>query len=140
MISYKDSFNEIKDAGFDGFFVGWPSPPSPETFRKLLENSDYFVIAVDTATNRAIGFITCITDWVLTAYITLLEVLPEYQGRGIGAELVRRVFEKFDDIYKVELMCDEELQNYYAKLGMKKSLGMMILKYQHQSGRKAKDK
>jgi ribosomal protein S18 acetylase RimI-like enzyme len=136
MITYKDSFKEIKIETFEGFFVGWPSPPSVETFIELLKNSDYFVIAVDEEAGKTVGFITCITDRILTAYIPLLEVLPEYQKMGIGSELVRRVTEKFDDIYKLELMCDEELQTYYSKFGMKESRGMMIVKYQHQSGRK----
>ncbi|WP_218212220.1 GNAT family N-acetyltransferase, partial [Pseudomonas sp. 2822-15] len=74
-----------------GFFVGWPNPPSSHTHLKLLEKSTHIVLAVDDENEQVVGFITAISDGVLSAYIPLLEVLTEYQGRGIGKELVRRM-------------------------------------------------
>ena len=74
------------------FFVGWPNPPSPEKHRELLGKSDFCLLAIDETTTMVVGFITAITDHVLSAYIPLLEVLPSYQGQGIGTELVRRMF------------------------------------------------
>jgi GNAT superfamily N-acetyltransferase len=37
-----------------------------------------------------VGFITAITDGVLTTYLPQLEVLAEYRGQGIGSALVER--------------------------------------------------
>lgn len=39
------------------------------------------------------------------------------------------------DIYMVDLLCDEELQPYYERLGMLKAHGMMVRNYKFQSGR-----
>ena len=72
--------------------------------------------------------------WV-SAYIPLLEVLPAYQGQGIGSELVRRALQGIGDLYAVDLMCDPDLQPFYASLGMRPAAGMMVRRYECQSGR-----
>nr|WP_318283220.1 GNAT family N-acetyltransferase [Paenibacillus xylanexedens] len=70
-----------------GFFDGWPNPPSPSTFLKLLEQSYAIELAIDEQTGNVVGFIQAISDGILSAYVPLLEVLPEYKGQGIGSEL-----------------------------------------------------
>jgi ribosomal protein S18 acetylase RimI-like enzyme len=60
--------------------VGWPNPPSDEVFLKLLKDSYRVVLAFDN--EKLIGFISAISDGVLSAYIPLLEVLPEYQSKN----------------------------------------------------------
>lgn len=45
-------------------------------------------VARDVASHHVLGYLNMISDGVLTAFIPLLEVLPEYQGEGIGSELV----------------------------------------------------
>jgi ribosomal protein S18 acetylase RimI-like enzyme len=134
-IRYLQSTDGITAAQLTGgFFVGWPNPPSPETHLRLLSGSDHIELALDPATGAVIGFITAITDGVLSAYIPLLEVLPGYQGRGIGQELVRRMLEQLRNLYMVDLLCDAELQPYYAKLGMRPATGMLLRNYDRQSG------
>ena len=76
MITYTDSLEHITADKVSGFFVGWPNPPSPETHLKLLQNSSKLVLAIDETTGNVAGFITAISDGVLSAYIPLLEVLP----------------------------------------------------------------
>jgi hypothetical protein len=71
-----------------GFFVGWPDPPILETHLRLLCNSDVVVLALDRATENVEGFITAITDGILSAYTPLLEFLPGYQHQLIGQTLV----------------------------------------------------
>ncbi|HLN61990.1 MAG TPA: GNAT family N-acetyltransferase [Symbiobacteriaceae bacterium] len=117
-----------------GFFDGWPNPPSPETHFRLLQRSSHVVLAVDDATGDVVGFITAISDGVLSAYIPLLEVLPAYQGQGIGLELTRQMVEQLRHLYMVDLLCDEPLQAFYAKLGMHKASGMLLRNYRRQHG------
>jgi ribosomal protein S18 acetylase RimI-like enzyme len=117
-----------------GFFVGWPDPPSAETHLRLLRQSDHVVLAVDDETGSAVGFVTAISDGVLCAYIPLLEVLPAYQGRGIGTELMRRMLVSLRDLYAVDLLCDPEVQPFYARLGMRPATGMTVRHYGGQSG------
>ncbi len=137
MIHFTDSLEGISARLLQGFFVGWPDPPGPETHFLLLQHSDAIVLAVDGGTSSEVGFITAISDGTLSAYIPFLEVLPSYQGQGIGRELVRRMLEKLREFYMVDLMCNPELQGFYAQLGMRRATGMMIRNYPRQSGRQA---
>ncbi|MDH5159605.1 GNAT family N-acetyltransferase [Heyndrickxia oleronia] len=131
---YKNSLDEVSSDMLDDFFVDWLNPPNPQTHLKLLKNSSKVVIAIDNNTNQVVGFITAISDGVLSAYIPLLEVLPEYKNKGIGKELVKRILKELDDIYMVDLCCDDDLVPYYEKFGMRKSNGMIVRNYEMQSG------
>ena len=70
---------------------------------------------------------TAVGDGVFASYIPLLEVLPEYQGRGIGSELVGRLLRRLADRYMVDLVCDEKLSPFYERFGMV-PYGVMILR------------
>jgi GNAT superfamily N-acetyltransferase len=84
-----------------------------------------------------VGFITAIRDNVLAAYVPPLEVLPEYRGRGIGSQLVRRMLDRLKDLYMVDLLCDTDLQPFYASLGMVPATGIMLRNHERQSGEEA---
>ncbi|WP_409276118.1 GNAT family N-acetyltransferase [Neobacillus sp. SCS-31] len=131
-MNYKHTIDGITSDLLHGFFVGWPNPPSPETHLKLLGNSSHIVIAVDD--NKVVGFITATSDGVLSAYIPFLEVLPEYQGKGIGKELVKRMLEQLGSIYMIDLCCEDDLVPFYEKIGMFRSNGMLFRNYDRQSG------
>lgn len=47
--------------------------------------------------------------------------MPEYKSKGIGKELVKQMLKELDDIYMIDLCCDNDLVPYYEKLGMIKS-------------------
>ena len=98
MIRYTDALDGLLPEQLTGFFVGWPSPPSSATHLEMLRGSAAVVLAVDDATGRVVGFINAISDGVLAAFIPLLEVLPAYQGRGIGSELARRMLARLDSL------------------------------------------
>ena len=74
---------------------------------KILQGSDLLVLAV-SKDHGVVGFITAITDGVSCAYIPYLEVLPEWQGKGIGTELMKRMLAKLKTI-SIDLICDEEI-------------------------------
>ena len=135
MISYVETTEGICGDDLEGFFEGWPKPPSGETHLRLLRGSDLVVLAMDGESNAVVGFVTAITDGVLAAYIPLLEVRPEYRGAGVGSELMRRVLERLDDLYMVDVVCDADLQPFYASQGMKPMTAMMIRNFDRQSGR-----
>ena len=134
MIAYRSTPEGISPDQLQGFFVGWPNPPSPAVHLRLLHQSDVVVIAVDSVAGMVVGFITAITDGVLTAFIPLLEVLPDYQHQGIGQELTRRMLVRLKDLYAIDLLCDAELQPFYAQLGMRPATGMLLRNYERQSG------
>jgi len=112
-----------------GFFEGWRRPHAPREHLRILRSSNHFVLAVDGERKRVVGFITALTDGVQSAFISLLEVLPGYQSQGIGSELVFRMLEKLEEIPAVDLTCDPDIQAFYARFGMKPSVGMSIRRY-----------
>lgn len=115
------------------FFDGWPNPPSPENHLRLLQGSAHVVLAIDEETNQVVGFINAISDGALCAYIPLLEVRIAYKGRGIGTELTRRMIDQLQHLYAIDLLCDEDVQPFYARLGMQPTTGMLIRNYARQS-------
>lgn len=92
------------------------------------------VLAMDDNTTQVVGFITAISDGILSAYIPLLEVLPEYKNNGIGKELVKQMLKELDNIYMIDLCCDDDLVPFYEKFGMMKGNSMLFRNYQRQSG------
>jgi GNAT superfamily N-acetyltransferase len=67
----------------------WSSAEKPRELERALRNSHSLVTAWDGS--RLVGLGNAISDGALVVYYPHMLVLPEYQGRGIGREIVRRV-------------------------------------------------
>ena len=134
-VEYRAHLDGLTPAHLTGFFAGWPNPPSPETHLELLRGSDLALVAFDLDADHAAGYITALTDGVLTAYIPLLEVLPAYRGQGIGSQLVGRLLATVSPLYTVSLHCDVDVEPFYARLGLRPLGGMALQDYTHQCGR-----
>ena len=115
MITYTNTADAITADQLRGFFVGWPAAPSPERHLELLRRSHAAELALDG--DAVVGFVTAISDGVMSAFIPLLEVLPEYQHQRIGTELVQRLLVRLDDLYMIDLCCDAHLEPFYSDLG-----------------------
>jgi GNAT superfamily N-acetyltransferase len=126
MIDYTDSLAGIEPEQLGDFFVGWPHPPSRETHLRLLAGSDYVVLALDLDTGQVIGYVTALTDGVLSSFIPLLEVLPAYQDRGIGTALMMRMLDRLGHLPNVDLLCDPDVAPFYERFGMKPVGGMVL--------------
>ncbi len=133
-IEYTSSLEGVTPDRLHGFFVGWPNPPSPETHLRILRGSDEVVLAKDTSSEKVVGFITATTDKVISAFIPHLEVLPEFQGNGIGSELVRKMLKRLEAFYAIDLMCDPDVQPFYERLGLRPYSGMVMRNHDRQSG------
>jgi GNAT superfamily N-acetyltransferase len=119
VISYSDDLAAVREDMLEGFFGGWPRRPSASQHLAVLRGSYRAVVAIDDAEDRVAGFVTMISDGVLTAFIPWLEVLPGYQGQGIGSELMRRILEGTERFYSVDLVCDAALVPYYERFGLR---------------------
>jgi len=129
MIRYTDELHTITPAHLEGFFAGWPTPPSPQTHLKLLQGSSKRVVAIDSVSGSVVGFVTAITDGALAAYIPLLEVLPSFQGQGIGSKLIEEILAQLKGYYMIDVICDEELTDFYKRFNLAPARGMILRNY-----------
>lgn len=128
MIEYKTDMEGINPDALKGFFVGWRKPLPPEQHYLILKNSSYKVLAYDTEKSKIIGFINALSDEVNFAFIPMLEVLPEYQNRRVGSDLMEKMLDLLKHITCIDLTCDVEMQDFYERFGMLRSHGMIIRK------------
>ena len=136
VIEYVTSLDGITADQLAGpFFVGWLDPPDRDVHLRILQGSDHVVLAVHEPDQQIVGFITAITDGVLSAFVPLLEVVPHYQGRGIGTDLVRRLLDEIGDLYAVDAMADVDVHPFYEHVGLKPAPGVALRNYDRQSGR-----
>jgi GNAT superfamily N-acetyltransferase len=133
VITYVESTAGVDAKALVGFFEGWQNHPSPETHLRILRSSDYIALAMDDA-GRVVGFVTAISDGVLCASITLLEVLPSFRKRGIATALMARMIERLKRYYMVDVACDPSVQSFYERVGMRRSVGMSVRRYDRQTG------
>ena len=117
-IIYKDTiFFEPKELQDLFLSVEWSSGYYPEKLVIAMKNSD----SVFTAWNneKLIGLINVLDDSIMTAYVHYLLVDPEYQGKGIGKELVRLVSKKYKDYLRIVLIAYDKEVDFYKRCGFK---------------------
>lgn len=132
-VIYQEDCESLTVEDVAGLFGYWGRGPAAADALRIFKGSDHVVLAVDEASGQVIGYITAITDGVSAAYIPHLEVHPSWQGQGIGSELVRRMLARLRHLYMIDLMCDEELQPFYQRLGFSPWTGMLIRNYDRQA-------
>jgi ribosomal protein S18 acetylase RimI-like enzyme len=129
MIQYSDSTANLTSDMLQGFFVGWRKPHTPDVHLQILQKSQFVELAFDLEVNRVVGFCNAVSDWIQSVFISVLEVLPEYQHQGIGSELMRRMLKRLEHIPAVDLMCSPDVQAFYKRLGMQPSVGTVVRNY-----------
>ena len=133
MVSYSESVVDLSEHHLrGGFFEGWAAPPDPDQHLQVLRNSTHVVIARDD-TRAVIGFVNALSDGVLSAYVPLLEVLPAHRGKGVGTDLVRRLLDRLDGLYMVDVMCDADVRPFYERLGFVAASGAIMRNYDWRS-------
>ena len=118
LVEYRDDLTGLAAERLrGGFFDGWPNPPTPEGHLAHLRGCEYALLAVDGESGVVVGFISVLGDGGSVAFISLLEVLPAWRGRGIGSELVRRTLARYADRYAIDLVADDDVLPFYERLG-----------------------
>lgn len=128
-IRYQKTCEGVTPEQLTGFFTHWRNPRTPAEHLAILHGSDYVVLAIDERSGNVVGFVTALTDGVQAAFIPLLEVLPDYQGRGIGSALMERTIAEFEHLPALDLTCNPGMQPFYARFGMKPSVGAVRRNY-----------
>ena len=97
----------------------WSSAQKPELLHKALRASHSLVTAWDSA--RLVGLGNAISDGYLVVYYPHLLVLPEYQGQGIGTELMRRLMARYEGFHQHMLVADGRALDFYRKCGFERA-------------------
>lgn len=122
----------ITPAQLNGFFEGWPNPPTPETLWRILDGSYRIALAVEE--RHVIGFVNAISDGVLCAYIPLLEVRAQWRGQAVASRLMESLFAQLDGLYMMDTACDDDLAPFYERFGMTRGNAMIRRDYARQNG------
>lgn len=98
----------------------------PEVLRTVFGNSRYKFFVRDAA-GRLVAAGRALADGADCAYICDVAVLPEYQGTGLGREMVQRLLEASRGHRKIILYSVPGKEGFYRKLGFRQLLtGMAI--------------
>ena len=97
--------------------VEWSSGHFPDKLVVAMKNYGTVYTAWDN--NKLIGLISAMDDSIMTAYIHYLLVNPEYQGKGIGKELVRLITEKYKDYLRIVVIGYKKEVGFYEHCGFK---------------------
>lgn len=95
--------------------VGWSRMENE--YKNPLLTSYYHIVVYEKET--LIGYIDCVSNGVTDAYIQDLMVHPDYQGRGIGTDLMKKMIDylKEKHIYMISVVFEESLKPFYEKFG-----------------------
>lgn len=122
------SANDVKELFLS---VDWLSGKYPERLKKALDNCETVITA--WVSGKLVGLINAIDDGELTVYIHYLCVNPEYQGFGIGGELLKQIKDKYKDyLYIIVIAENEGLIEYYKKNGFEHIDGRHVLAIQNE--------
>ena len=98
--------------------VGWTNYTSnPEMLRNAYANSLKIFAAYDG--ENLIGIIRAVGDGFSILYIQDILILPEYQRKGIGTALVKKMLETYEHVYQKVLLTDdsEKTISFYKSVG-----------------------
>jgi GNAT superfamily N-acetyltransferase len=98
---------------------GWSSAGKPNELHKALLGSHSLISAWDG--DRLVGLGNAISDGHLVVYYPHLLVHPEYQGRGIGTQLMRRLGAKYKGFHQQILVADGRAIEFYRKCGFERA-------------------
>jgi len=90
---------------------------SPQELFKAISANWFAVSAFDG--DRLVGFGRVVSDGILHAMIYEMIVLPEYQGRGIGTQILQMLIQRCLEasIRDIQLFCARGKRGFYEKFG-----------------------
>lgn len=114
-ISVEEFLEVIESVGFKTY--------SKEQTKKALQNTMYMVKAL--VDNEVVGIGRVVGDFSIMCSLTDICVKPEYQGKGIGLKIVKKLKEMIEDGVKpgekmqIELTPTAGNEEFYKKAGFK---------------------
>lgn len=89
-----------------------------ERLQKMIEHANLTLTAWDG--ERLIALARALTDFSYCCYLSDLMVHQDYQRKGIGKELIRRLHEMLGDEVMILVLAAPEATEYYPKIGFEK--------------------
>jgi predicted N-acetyltransferase YhbS len=97
----------------------------PETVAGMLANADLIVTA--RAGTQLVGVSRAITDFSYCTYLSDLAVDRDWQGQGIGRELIRRTHVEAGLVTTLILLSAPAAETYYPHIGMQQHRSCWII-------------
>ena len=120
MITIKENVKSIDEFNYLYDAVGWGAYNN-EVTKQLLDNTYYSVSIYDD--EKIIGYGRLIGDTICFMYIHDVMVVPEYQGKKIGAMVMNKLLDKIKELKKanpdllVYLGASKGKEGFYRKFG-----------------------
>ena len=98
--------------------------------KNTLMTQNYHIAVYEN--DKLIGYIDSVSNGVSDAYIQDLMVCPDYQGKGIGTDLMDKMIEylKKKRIYMISVVYEECLKPFYEQFGFYNMLCGQMETYQ----------
>ena len=98
---------------------GWSAAEKPDELYQALINSHSLITAWDG--DKLVGLGNAISDGYLVVYYPHLLVHPDYQGRGIGKQIMAKMQEEYADFHMQVLVADREAIGFYEQAGFERA-------------------
>ena len=98
--------------------VSWTNYTNqPQMLEQALSHSLAIYLALDG--DAVVGLVRLVGDGFSSVFVQDLIVLPSYQRRGIGSDLMKEALGDFKDAYQVQLATEqtEKTLGFYRSLG-----------------------
>ena len=113
---HKFTSEELKDLFLS---VDWSSGHFPEKLVVAMQNFKTVYSAWDD--DKLVGMICAMDDGVMNAYVHYLLVRPEYQGNGVGKQLVQAVKEHYKDYLRIVVVAYNDEVGFYENCGFSRA-------------------
>ena len=99
--------------------VEWSSGHFPDKLAVAMRNFKTVFSAWDG--DKLIGMICAMDDGVMNAYVHYLLVRPEYQGKGVGQQLVERMKAQYKDYLRIVVVAYNNEVGFYEHCGFSRA-------------------
>lgn len=110
--SYTLTSKELEDLFLS---VEWSSGHYPDKLAIAMQHYETVFTAWDG--DKLVGLVSAMDDHIMTAYVHYLLVRPEYQGKGIGKQLIDKVKDKYRDYLRIVLNSYNKECGFYERCG-----------------------
>ena len=119
-ITYKETHDFTREQLEELFLsVNWSSGYFPDKLVTAMKNYETVISAWDG--DKVVGMACAMDDGIMPAYVHDMLIRPEYQGRGIGKEILERVKEIYRDYLRIVLISYKDEAGFYEACGFERS-------------------